>query len=77
VLSGRSLCDELITLPEESFRLLCVVVCDLSRNHVNEEALAHWGLSRQKERKKNKQANYWVLISVSMDRQQANIYKIT
>jgi hypothetical protein len=44
---------------------------------VNEEALAHWGLSRQKERKKNKQANYWVLISVSMDRQQANIYKIT
>jgi len=40
---------------------------------VNEEALAHWGLSRQKERKKNKQANYWVLISVSMDRQQANI----
>ena len=29
VLSGRGLCDELITHPEESYRLWCVVVCDL------------------------------------------------
>jgi len=29
VLSGRGLCDELITRPEESYRLSCVVVCDL------------------------------------------------
>ena len=29
VLSGRSLCDGLITRPEDSFRLWCVVVCDL------------------------------------------------
>jgi len=29
VLSGSGLCDELITLPEESYRLWCVVVCDL------------------------------------------------
>jgi len=28
-LSGRGLCDELITRPEESYRLCCVVVCDL------------------------------------------------
>jgi len=27
-LSGRGLCDELITRPEESYRLWCVV-CDL------------------------------------------------
>jgi len=27
--SGRGLCDELITRPEESYRLWCVVVCDL------------------------------------------------
>jgi hypothetical protein len=27
VLSGRGLCDELITHPEESYRLWCVVVC--------------------------------------------------
>jgi hypothetical protein len=29
VLSGRSLCDGLITRPMESYRLWCVVVCDL------------------------------------------------
>jgi len=29
VLSGRGLCDELIIRPEESYRLWCVVVCDL------------------------------------------------
>ena len=29
VLSGRVLCDGLISRPEESYRLWCVVVCDL------------------------------------------------
>ena len=28
VLSGRGLCDGLITRPEESYRLWCVIVCD-------------------------------------------------
>ena len=28
VLSGRGLCDELITRPGESYRLWCVVLCD-------------------------------------------------
>jgi len=28
-LSGRGFCDELITRPEEFYRLWCVVVCDL------------------------------------------------
>ena len=29
VLSGGDLCDELITRPDESYRLWCAVVCDL------------------------------------------------
>jgi len=29
VLSGKGLCDELITRPEESFRMWCVVMSDL------------------------------------------------
>jgi len=29
VLSGRSLCDELITLTVVSYRMWCVIVCDL------------------------------------------------
>ena len=32
VLSGRVLCDELITRPEESYLLWCVVVCDLENS---------------------------------------------
>jgi len=34
VLSGRGLCDELITRPEESYRLCCVVVCDLETSRM-------------------------------------------
>jgi len=48
VLSGRGLCDELITRPEESYRAWCVVVCDLE-NLMNEEALI--GLQRHKKKK--------------------------
>jgi len=41
VLSGRGLCDELITHPEESYRLWCAVVCDLETSGMstqNEQA---------------------------------------
>ena len=34
VLSGRGLCDELITRPEESYRLWCVVVWDLETSRM-------------------------------------------
>jgi len=33
-LSGRGLCDELITRPEESYRLWYVVVCDLETSRM-------------------------------------------
>jgi len=33
-LSGRGLCDELITRPEESYRMCCVVVCDLETSRM-------------------------------------------
>jgi len=53
VLSGRGLCDGLITRPEESYRLWCVVVCDLKKtNLVNEEGQGPLGGYRAK-RKKN------------------------
>ena len=34
MLSGRGLCDELITRPEESYRLCCAVVCDLETSRI-------------------------------------------
>jgi hypothetical protein len=41
VLSGRGLCDGLITRPEESYRLWCVIVCDQETSK-NEEAKARY-----------------------------------
>jgi len=61
VSSGRGLCDELITRPEESYRMWCVV-CVWSRNFVNEEALAHWGSVATK----NKQTNKKILRHLGM-----------
>ena len=34
MLSGRGLCDDLIARPEESYRLWCVVVCDLETSRI-------------------------------------------
>ena len=44
VLSGRGLCDELITRPEESYRLCCVVVCDLETSKMGAPYI--YGISR-------------------------------
>ena len=51
VLSGRGLCYELITRPEESYRLWCVVVCDLE-NFKNEEAMTRVGSQRHSKKKR-------------------------
>jgi hypothetical protein len=54
VLSGRDLCDELITRPEESYRPWYVVVCDLEKqNSWMRRPRPTRGLSRQE--KKNEQ----------------------
>jgi hypothetical protein len=49
VLSGRDLCDELITRPEESYRLWRVVVCD-QETSCDEEAIARAGLQSQRNK---------------------------
>jgi hypothetical protein len=62
VLSGRGLCDELITHPEESYRLWCIIVCDLE-NLKNEEAMTHVG--SQRHRKKNMFRDNWFALNRS------------
>jgi len=46
VLSGRGLCDELITRPEESYRLCCVVVCDLETSRMGAPYIYTYDISR-------------------------------
>jgi len=50
VLSGRDLCDELITRPEESYRLWCVVECDLEISRMRRP----WPALGRSATKKNK-----------------------
>jgi len=38
-LSGRGLCDELITRPEEYYRLWCVVVCNLETSRIGDPCI--------------------------------------
>jgi hypothetical protein len=41
-LSGKGLCDGLITRPEESYRLLCVLVCDLGTSRMRRLKTRKW-----------------------------------
>jgi len=47
-LSGRGLCDGLITRPQESYRLWCVVVCDIETSCMR-KAWPTGGLLRKKK----------------------------
>jgi len=50
VLSGRGLCNELSSRPEESYRLWCVVVYDIE-NLKKEEAMTRIGLQCHRKKK--------------------------
>jgi len=58
VLSGRGLCDELITRPEESYRLWCVVVCDLETSWMRRPWLTGGFCAKNKQT--NKQTNWLI-----------------
>ena len=60
VLSGRGLCDELITRPEESYRLWCVIVCDLETSRTRKPWPALGRSVTAKKKKKSVNTNiYW------------------
>jgi hypothetical protein len=50
-LSGRGLCDGLSTRPEESYRLWCVLVCDLETSRLRRLKTRKWVVNAS--RKKN------------------------
>jgi hypothetical protein len=54
VLSGRGLCDKLITRPEVSYRLWYIVVCDLE-NLKNEVAMTRVGSQSNSKKKRTKE----------------------
>jgi len=60
VLSGRGLCDELITRLGESYRLWCVVVCDLETSRMRRPWPALGRSATEKKSIINTQNNYYV-----------------
>jgi len=59
VLSGRGLCDEMITCPEESYRLWCVVVCDLENPQEWGGHDSRWVAAPQKKKTKTNRISVW------------------
>ena len=60
VLSGRGLCDELITRPEESYRMWCVVECDLGTSWMRRPWPNGESLSLSKNLEFLDNSNEWV-----------------
>jgi hypothetical protein len=67
VLSGRGLCDELITRLEESYRLWCVIVCDLENSWMRRPRPTG-GCRAKKQKNKlssescNRNVSLWIII---------------
>ena len=59
VLSGKGLCDGLITRPEESYRMCCIVVCDLETSWMM-RSWTTWGGGHSK----NKKHTYLLILNV-------------
>jgi hypothetical protein len=71
VLSGRVLCDDLITSPEESYLMWRVVVCDQATSWF-EETVARAGLHSQRNNNDNElcifvQYEYLILQKMVLD----------
>jgi hypothetical protein len=61
VLSG-SLCDELITPPEESYRLWCIVVCDLETSRMRRPWHALGRSATAKKKMCDKLVSFWLQV---------------
>jgi hypothetical protein len=59
VLSGRGICDELITHPEESYRLWCVVVCDLETSRMKRPWPTGGSFAKNKQTNHLMKFRYW------------------
>jgi len=62
-LSGRGLCDELITHPEESYRMWCVVVCDLETSRIGAPYIYDISNLRVKEGRILEDLSYYQLLT--------------
>jgi len=74
VLSGRGLCDELITRPEESYRLCGVVVCDLETSRMGAPYIYDISTLRVKVGSKNGDSGISPSVAKSPDLPTHSVY---
>ena len=60
VLSGRGLCNGPITSPEETYRLWCVVVCDLETSRIGAPYIYIYDISSLRVNTKHFSAGTWI-----------------
>jgi len=65
-LSGRGLCDELITRPEESYRLCCVVVCDLETSRIGAPYIYDIRSLRVKQPQIFEGSSYMIFVCIAL-----------
>ena len=73
VLSGRGLCDGLITRPEESYRLWCVVECDLETSRMRRSWPTGGCCARRRRRRRRSVNSIMLLISLESSRPRSNV----
>jgi hypothetical protein len=78
VLSGRSLCDELITRPEESYRLCCVVVCDVETSRIGAPYIYIYDISNLRVKMQGTPLNKTeMLVKKKFDCHKCSWFKLT
>ena len=77
VLSGRGLCDELITRPEESYPLWCVVVCDLETSRIGAPYIYIYDISSLRVKQPVRTAQYSRIIFTESLSLWANLTNLT
>ena len=78
VLSGRGLCDELTTRPEESYQLCCVVVCDLETSRMGAPYIydiSHLRVNKYIKFGQFSSRHFWVASGHPSSRQDSSVKK--
>jgi len=77
VLSGRGLCDELITRPEESYRLWCVIVCDLETSRIDAPYIYIYDISSLRVKEPSGFIKCWEFRVALMKRRGALVHEVS
>ena len=77
MLSGRGLCDELITCPEESYRLCCVDVCDLETSRIGAIYIYIYDISSLRVKSESLETHFYLSADFMKEPKVLNVHERT